>query len=385
MEQRQTKIKKFLFGGIMLFLLLPMIQAGLHIFNLQPLDGAIEQVEEPVFSWTAWKNGEYQKQSEKYLSNNFGFRSTLIRLNNQQAYSFYGQAKANGVIIGKENYLYEKNYIRAYMGSDFIGETAIREKVAKLRDLQDTLQKLNKNILMVFAPGKASFFPEYIPEGYKSIERKPTNYTTYLAAMQAAQINYVDFNRWFMDMKATAKHPLYGQCGIHWSKYGEFLAADSLIALVGKMRKVPMTKLVLEKLEVKEVNEQGDYDIGAGMNLLFPMKTYPMAYPVYHLEKPKNAVQPKVLFVADSYYWGMFNAGFSRDIFGDGQFWFYNQTIYPDSYEKPKTVADIDIQQEVEKQDVVVLMCTDANLFKFAFGFIDQLHAKYFGESPKKH
>lgn len=377
--EKQTKIKQYLFGGIMILLLLPMLQASLNIFELEPLKGAIETFEKPEFTFETWKSGEYQKNYEKYVNNNFGFRSTLIRFNNQQAYSFYNEAKANGVVIGKEAYLFEKNYLKAYLGTDYIGKEAIESQVFKLKKIQDTLNKLNKDLLMVFAPGKGTFFPEYLPDYCAKQKRNKTNYLGYLAAMKSQKINYLDFNQWFLNMKSKSKYPLYGKAGIHWSKYGEYLAADSIIDVIGKMRKTEMTKLVLDKLEVKKVNEQGDYDIGEGMNLFFMMDTYPMAYPTFHYEKPKSKEKaPKVLVVSDSYFWGMFNAGISKEVFGDGQFWFYNHEIYPDSYESPKKVGVIDIQSEVEKNEVVVLICTDANLFKFAFGFVDQLYAKYY-------
>ena len=363
----------------MILLLLPMLQASLTIFKLEPLKGAIETFEKPAFTFETWKSGDFQKNYEKYLNNNFGFRSTFIRINNQQAFSFYNEAKANGVLIGKENYLYEKNYLKAYLGTDFIGEKAIQSQVFKLRKIQDTLQKLNKDLLMIFAPGKGTFFPEFMPDYCAKQKRNKTNYSSYLAAMKSKNINYLDFNQWFLNMKSKSKYPLYGKAGIHWSKYGEYLAADSIIKVIGKMRQAEMTKLVLDKLEVKKVNEQGDYDIGEGMNLFFMMDTYPMVYPRFHYEKPKNQQKtPKVLVVADSYFWGMFNAGISKEVFGDGQFWFYNQEIYPDSFESPKNVRDIDIQSEIEKNEVVVLICTDANLSKFAFGFVDQLYVKYY-------
>jgi hypothetical protein len=376
---KQTKIKQYLFGGIMILLLLPMLQEGLTIFKLEPLKGAIETFEKPTFTFDTWKSGDFQKNYEKYVNNNFGFRSTFIRINNQQAYSFYNEAKANGVVIGKENYLFEKNYLKAYLGTDFIGEKAIEIQVFKLKKIQDTLQKLNKDLLMIFAPGKGTFFPEYMPDYCEKQKRDKTNYSGYLAAMKLQNINYLDFNQWFLNMKSKSKYSLYGKAGIHWSKYGEYLAADSIIKVIGKMRQTEMTKLVLDKLEVKKVNEQGDYDIGEGMNLFFMMDTYPMAYPRFHYEKPNNQQKtPKVLVVSDSYFWGMFNAGISKEVFGDGQFWFYNQEIYPDNFESPKNVKDIDIQLEVEKNEVVMLICTDANLFKFAFGFVDQLYAKYY-------
>ena len=377
--EKQTKIKNYLFSGILLLLLLPLLQESLTIFQLEPLKGAIETVEKPVYSFETWKNGDFQKNYEKYVNNNFGFKSIFIRLNNQQAYSFYNQAKANGVVIGKENYLFEKNYIKAYLGTDYIGEKAIQNQVTKLRKIQDTLQKLNKDILMVFAPGKGTFYPEFLPDYCAKQKREKTNYSAYLKTMKSQKINFIDFNDWFLKMKSTTKYPLYGKGGIHWSKYGEFLAADSLIEVIGKMRNTKMTQLVLDKIEVKVINEQGDYDIGEGMNLFFRMKTFPMAYPTFHFEKPKNKEKaPKVLVVSDSYFWGMFNAGISREVFDNGQFWFYNQEIYPDTFESPKNVGDIDIQTEVEKNEVVILLCTDANLYKFAFGFIDQLYAKYY-------
>ena len=74
----------------------------------------------------------------------------------------------------------------------------------------------------------------------------------------------------------------------------------------------------------------------------------------------------------------MFNWGCSRDVFNNGQFWYYNQQIYPESFKNPTNVEDIDLLQEVEKNDVILLLSTDANLYKFAFGFIDQLHEIYF-------
>ena len=364
-------------GCVLGFLLLPMIQQTLNLFEFEPLNGAVATVEKPVFSKYEWKTGEFQKKFEDYVNNNFGFRNPLIRLNNQQAYTFYNEARANGVIIGKENYLYEENYIRAWLGTDFSGTEEIREKVRKLKRVQDTLKQLNKDLLVVVAPGKASFFPEYVPDSYKADKRGQTNYAAYLSEMKGQGVNHLDFNRWFIAMKPGSPYPLYGQCGIHWSKYGEFLAADSLITTIGKMRHTDMSRWIKERIEIREQNSPEDYDIGAGMNLMFKLKTYPMAYPVYHLETSKMK-QPKVLVVADSYYWGMFNAGLSRDMFDNGQFWYYNESIYPDSFEKPKTVADIRITEGIEQHEVVVIMCTDANLYKFAFGFIEQAYEAYF-------
>ena len=76
----------------------------------------------------------------------------------------------------------------------------------------------------------------------------------------------------------------------------------------------------------------------------------------------------------------MFNYGFSRDLFGDGEFWYYNKLIYPDSYITPLEVSTINIKEKAEENDVIILLSTDANLYKFAFGFIEELYEAYLDE-----
>src|SRR5690554_7723719 len=105
-----------------------------------------------------------------------------------------------------------------------------------------------------------------------------------------------------------------------------------------------------------------DEDIEKAMNLLFRIKNHEMAYPAYQFSEKSAATSPRVLTIADSFYWGLFNIGVSRDAFDDGQFWYYNQEIYPDSFEAPKNVEDINIIEEVEKNDVVMILATEGNL-----------------------
>ena len=76
------------------------------------------------------------------------------------------------VVIGKENYLYEKGYIDAFFGVDFIGHDSIAISAYKLKMIQDTLAKLNKTLLIILAPGKGDFFPEYIQIGRASCRER---------------------------------------------------------------------------------------------------------------------------------------------------------------------------------------------------------------------
>lgn len=376
-----SSIKSVLLGVVMLFLCVPFIQQNLQLVPELKLNGAIATVEKIYINKENWFNETYQQNFENYNNQHFGFRNTLVRLNNEIGYKLFNSAKANSVIVGKESYIYEEPYIKAHLGIDFIGTAKIDSQLIKLARIQDTLTTLNKSICIVFAPGKGSFFPEFIPDSYLAQKKNETNYSAYIASCKTHKIPYLDFNKWFITMKPTAKFPLYGKAGIHWSKYGELLAADSLIKYIGKIRNVNMARIVIDSIKLETKNRSGDYDAGEGMNLLNELPTYPMGYPYFHLDKNNVSNTTKLMVMSDSYYWGMFNYSFPIDVFGGGQFWYYNKQIFPDYDGKGLMTNDVNIKAEVEKHDVIVLLSTDANLATFPYGFIDDLYNSYFNKT----
>jgi hypothetical protein len=376
-----SHIKSVLLGVVMLFFCVPFIQQNLKLVSESKLNGAITAVEKIYINKENWLNETYQQNFESYNNQNFGLRNLLVRLNNQIAYKLFSNAKASGVIVGKESYIYEEPYIKAHLGIDFVGTAKIDSQIVKLSKIQDTLIKLNKHIFILFAPGKGTFFPEFIPEKYFVQKNNQTNYKTYIASCNKYKVAYLDFNKWFVTMKPTAQFPLYSKAGVHWSKYGELLAADSLVKYISKIRNVNMPRIVVDSIKLETKNRAGDYDAGDGMNLLNELPTYAMGYPYFHLDKTNTTNTTKVMVMSDSYYWGMFNYGFSTDLFSNGKFWYYNEQIFPDSYEKPTTPNDVNIKDEVEKHDVVLLIATDASLNKFPFDFVNQLYDSYFNTS----
>jgi len=56
-------------------------------------------------------------------------------------------------------------------------------------------------------------------------------------------------------------------------------------------------------------------------------------------------------------------------VFDDGQFWYYNQTIYQPTLPSGRPVDSANVRQELLEKDVVVLLTTDANLPGFPWGF----------------
>ncbi|RYM33556.1 hypothetical protein ERX46_11505 [Brumimicrobium glaciale] len=385
-KKRDDLIKKFLFIGIVALLFIPMFSNRYKLFEIKPLGGSYSQAEDPKFAFENWFEGVYQDQKQNYIEESLIFKPLFVRIYNQYYHDFYNIGRANSVVVGKSGYLYESYYIKAYLGRDFIGDKEIQAKVKKLSLVVDTLKSKGVELIVVFAPGKGSFYSEFIPEKFNPNDKTITNYEVYNEKLLKSSIHYLDFRKWFLSKKSTSKYPLFPKTGIHWSKYGELLAADSLLRYINSISQFKKTpELIIGEVEVSNIMRDTDDDIEKGMNLYYDIPDLEMGYPVFSIHKEKINNQPKVLTISDSYYWGMFNWGLSKKAFNNGQFWYYNEAIYPDSYEKPIKVSDINIIDEVEKNDIVILMSTDAYLYKFAFGFIDQLYAAYFPpEVPTK-
>lgn len=376
--------KQILFLILMILLSLPLLQSTFHVFSVQPLKGAITKVTVPELTYSSFDDGSFQEKFDKYIENNIGLRPFFIRSNNQVAFSLYNKALARDVIIGKDNYLYELNYIKAYLGHDFIGKDVIREKVRKLKQIQDTLKKLNTNLVILFAPGKATFYPEYIPDEFNPQEKSLSNYSYYIQQCNELDVEHIDFNDYFLMMKDTVSYPIYPKCGIHWSSYGVSIVVDSLLTYFEeKCPELGVPDLSINNIDITRKLRDTDYDIGEGMNLLFRISNPKMAYPALNFTEKEGKVKPNLIVVADSYYWNIYGKGYSSRMFNNNSFWYYFKQSYNPEYPEhpgPKEVTSLNIKDEIEDQDFILLISTDANLFKFPFGFINNVYDIYFNK-----
>ncbi len=375
---------KILFVVLMVILFTPLFQQVTGLVNETPLRGAIKKVPKPYFTWHDWFDGKYQKAAESYLNTKFGFRNAMVRVNNQLYYSLFNKAKANGVVIGKKKYLYEYSYIDAYYGTDFLGTDTIHNMIMKMRAVQDTLEKQGKTLLMVLAPGKATFFPEYIPDRYKR-EKKRTNLMEYVKQATMYGIRYLNFSDWFVRMKDTARYALYPKTGIHWSYYGMSLAVDSIVKTLEGLQHVDLPDIIWKKIEISRKLRDPDRDIEKGMNLIFPLPNHPMPYPVLDVDTA-GKTRPDALVIADSYYWQMFNKKLPHRLFKNHEFWFYNRQIFPKRKDGVKWANELDLAEELSKKDIIILLCTEPVLKRMFWGFVDDAYDVYYRpEVYRKH
>lgn len=364
----QHTFKNWVFIALILVLFVPMIRQILSN-DKSTLAGVFETTEYKPLTVNSWLSGDYQENTSEYVNTHFGYRDFFVRLHNQRLYWMFKETTAFNIVIGKDDYLFGKSYIDAYYGTDYLGVDSIQQIVSKLKSVQHRLAQKGTKLVIVLAPGKGSFYPEYIPEKYqKRLKRRETNLATFVHEFDQNQINYINFHQWFLSMKNTSPYPLFPKGGIHWSAYGEYLVADSLTKFINQHDIAGEVRL--NSIETKTQYNNEEYDIANTLNLLFQIEPTSLAVPHYTFVQNSKPKRP-ILVIADSFYWGLFNRGMSQQLFGEGQFWYYNKDIYPDSYQQPKTVNQNDYWEEMEKNQIVFLICTDGNLTKFPFGLTD--------------
>ncbi|MBU1368725.1 MAG: hypothetical protein KKC86_04415 [Bacteroidetes bacterium] len=375
-------VKKLLFVLLILMMVLPAVQREIQLVHEKPLQGAYNETAEPScdsLSWESWKSGTFQQDFSDKLEAHIGFHKSLLRLYHQLEYSLFREAHAEGVVAGKQGELFEEDYIKAYMGNYYIGDSVWRNKAQKLSAIQDTLSKLGKSFFIILEPGKGSLYPDRFPGKYNPKNKKVSNYDVLSKSLTYYQVNTLDLNACFINWRDTSSYRLFPRAGTHWSYYGAALAADTMISYLRELHGSGLPEMQITKVEKKAAIRHPDDDIWLAMNVLTsaPMKN--LAYPQIHFQegqKPKL----KALFVGDSFYFIWQSEGIMHDAFADCNFWYYNKKVWNRLGVEAGEVDDRNFSQEIAEADVIAIMITERFHQNFAWNFDEQLYAHFFDQ-----
>jgi len=379
------KLKTAIFILLLLILLVPVIQQSTGLLRVKNLRGQADTSVYPRFSIKTWFTDEFQVQYTRATEEHIGFRPVLIRLKNQIEYTFYNKANASGVVVGKHRYLFESDYIRSYTGRDYLGDYYWDQKFNRLKQVTDTLAKLGVKVAIVLEPGKASYLPENIPLRFTWFTSDHTNYQAILRESGQKGIPLLDLNRFYRDKKSSASYPLFPKGGIHWSMGGMVLAADTLLGFINGALHLPVPDLVIDRVEMTDSLRDTDGDLADIMNLMKAPKHPKMGYPVYHLANKDSVRKPRVLVISDSYFFNVLNAKIPARAFANEAFWYYNQSIYPDSWSAPKDTGSLNIPQTVEGMDLILIMVTERFYHRFDWDFTDVLYRHYYPAAGREY
>ena len=144
-------------------------------FKMKPLNGYTTTTDKPELALASFASGDYQRNIEQYISENFGFREFFIRLYNQSSYSCFHQINNDNVIEGAAHELYLKMYLEEVTGKRLYwfypsveaAKADARKNVEATKTLIDNLHQHGTKFLFVFAPSKTAVYPELMPKKYQ--------------------------------------------------------------------------------------------------------------------------------------------------------------------------------------------------------------------------
>ena len=354
----------------MLIIAFPLLQHGLSFYESGKLHGAVSGIPDPPFNWKTWWAGDFQAQKSAYLNDSTGCRPDLVRLNNQLDFWMFRKLHAHSVVAGKNDCLFEQEYVDEYYGRDCTGADSMRKAVVQLRKVQDTLERLGKTLVFLYAPSKAYYFADQLPPRSRGAKTgATTNYAIFKRLADEAHIHQIDYNAWFLSMKDTSRELLFSRLGIHWTMYGSLLAADSFIRYIDRQRNIRLPSLQWQKVEHTDEPRRTDDDLAAGLNLIYPMKPEHFTYPEYSYNHDGKRDMPRILYIGDSFLWVWLYDDLMQNISNDFEIWYYfveswNQNTIKGT-EPPGRVEKLDWQARLMLSDCVAILYVPSSFYSF--------------------
>jgi len=377
-KMRKKSIYYFTIIFFVVIIILPFAQ---YIFKFTPeteLVGFTKEASFPSLSIKSWYNKSFQKELEDYFDQNLGFKSFLIKTDNQFNFLLFNEIhqKTNSkIIVGENNYLFENNYIKSYIGRDYRDTEILEDRIKSLAELQDELMQLGKTFVFLIAPSKASFYSEHIPEEliYKTADADPlNNYKRILPLLNKYNINYIDGLEYLLDKKEKSQYPLFPKGGTHWTRYASCLVSNEVLSELDNIGYEPIDLLNCENVDIYHEPKDEDRDLIDLANLWSKKIFYEdLAYPKKSTST-ESLNDINLLMIGDSFSWGiMHNLKNGKSLENYNLYYYFNSDYDMAGNMKPVSKDNTTLKEEILKQDLVIIESNEASLKDIGFGFID--------------
>ena len=350
-----SKFKKIIKLAVLLLLLLilwtPLLQSQFKFIDETTTTEKRTVAELPKFEI---KNPyKYLSDFVKYFNDNFGFRNTLIGVNNLIEFNLLNTSTTAKVIIGQNGWLYynQDNTIEDYLGLVPFSEKNLEEMAKNLELWNKMLKDKNIFFLLVIAPNKNTIYPEYLPENLKRSFPAKTRLdqaTEYLT--KYPDIHILDLRE--ILIKEKNKFPVYYETDSHWNNYGAYLGCqevDDILGIYWKNIETPK----IETIQANTKKENADMTAMLGIDEISKLLPY-TKMDLKLKETAKNTSNLSLVLFHDSFGYYETTDG-SQDRF----LWCLAPTFKKISHEKFDTNGlDMSLVDK-EKPNVVIFEITE--------------------------
>ena len=192
--------------GIIVFMML-------CVLTIRPMKKSIEEnrdlAQKPSFSISDYINGKYSKAYATYISDQFPFRTSLVK-NKAKMDLLLGKKEINGVYICKDGYLME--------GFKNEPEKEMKKKAEAIALLTKKNPGINLSVMLV--PNKCEILKNLLPKN--APVDSETKYLDEFKDMLPSNVNFVNLVKNFETNKASTE--LYFKTDHHWTADGAYKA-----------------------------------------------------------------------------------------------------------------------------------------------------------------
>lgn len=367
------KLKKYCFIFVLVLLFLPIAQSFFNFHQRKPLEGLSPMTNFPTFRYQDWMSGRYQDLAEKYIRDNFGYRNKLLRIINSIDYSLFNTSNSKGIVIGKDGHLFFNYNIERYLGIQKKDKAVIDSLFALTDTVSRKLKEREIEFVYVIAPSNAFYYSDKFPPQYDKVTKRQNDYDDFIENLEKYNIQYIDFNKWFLDIKDTVSIDLFPKHGTHYSIFSSIWVADSLLRYMGEVKEINTPEIIYSKTVIDTMHP-AEHDLENLMNLMHSLENEKMIY--YDLDfDVEGKTKPKVLTVGDSFYWNILNNLIPLNCFENVTFWFYNDKVYPESFTRDLNPEQINLDSLFNDLDFIFIFASSTLLYHYDYdGFLNRIN-----------
>lgn len=297
--------KKIFVGTILGMLLVIGILSVFHKGNSIKLNGSYIVYEEPDFQVSEWLAGNYQKDMDNFVSNNYAGHNFNVRLYNQFRYSLFGMS--DSVVVGRNGYLYEKPYIEEALGieeSMKVSDEEIQDIAIKIYHIQEEALHQNKAFIFVFTPSKADFERENIPDRYFMHEvccgENERNYQRLKQAFDELGVIYIDGTELLKEDRMNV--PVFYKTGTHWSRSAALCVMDEIAETLDSEYGIRLKNIQISGFEeLSDSTDEQDQDLYRLLNVFWAEQDEAYYQPVESVDRNGIYEMPDIFIQGGSF------------------------------------------------------------------------------------
>jgi hypothetical protein len=375
----------------LIFITVISFSAANHFFKFveeEKLVGASADTVKPQWDFGSYLNGEYQKNFEDWYFLNFSLRGNAIKQYSQMKYSLFNTSPNENVVRGKEEVLFEKEYIEEYLGiEEPVAQEYLIDLTNDIKFIEDKCKEFGKEFYLIITPSKADFYSDSIPDKYykiasvKGINNEETrDYNRFIKLLKEKDIRYFDTKDYLMEKREELGIPLYAKTGIHWNYVSAAYSLQRFIEISNNTSKLNLKNFGISNVQQSETPfHSDDIDIYSIMNVpkgkMDELYYSPEIKSIANEGEDNNKSKPKVFMEGGSFSWQLLQFLNNVKTFSNIDFLYYQLYItHFSTREITKTPVDGKVTKEVldrvlSNKDMLILEVNQQYISNMGRGF----------------